>query len=77
MSAAAADGAKALLGKSLRCTLSDGRQVEGKLICLDRWCNVLLRDAEELPAGGSTDARKKLGQVIVPGAHLARAEAYA
>jgi small nuclear ribonucleoprotein (snRNP)-like protein len=69
------EAVRGLLGKPLRCTLSDGRRVVGKFVCLDRFANVLLREAEEVPAPGSAEPAKRLGMVMVPGAHLRTAEA--
>lgn len=37
----------AILGKTVICTLDDGRTIRGKLECLDRLCNIILRDALE------------------------------
>jgi small nuclear ribonucleoprotein (snRNP)-like protein len=36
-----------LLGRTLLCTLDDGRTVQGQLECLDRLSNIILRDALE------------------------------
>jgi small nuclear ribonucleoprotein (snRNP)-like protein len=36
-----------ILGRTIVCTLDDGRTVEGKLECLDRLSNIILRDALE------------------------------
>jgi small nuclear ribonucleoprotein (snRNP)-like protein len=42
------DVVSALFGKEIRCTMDDGRTVRGKLICLDRLRNMILRDVVEL-----------------------------
>lgn len=36
-----------LLDKTIRCTMDDGRIVEGNLECIDRLKNIILRDAKE------------------------------
>eukprot|EP01083_Nonionella_stella_P120938 362964_1 len=37
-----------LLDRRIKCTLQDGRTVEGNLQCLDRLKNIILDDAEEV-----------------------------
>mmetsp|Transcript_20522 Transcript_20522/g.31137 ORF Transcript_20522/g.31137 Transcript_20522/m.31137 type:complete len:112 (+) Transcript_20522:108-443(+) len=37
-----------LLNRRIKCTLQDGRTVEGNLQCLDRLKNIILDDAEEV-----------------------------
>ena len=36
-----------LLGKEIKCTLSDGRNLTGKLICIDRLKNLILTNVTE------------------------------
>jgi Small nuclear ribonucleoprotein (snRNP) homolog len=36
-----------IIGRNIVCTLDDGRTVQGKLECLDRLSNIILRDALE------------------------------
>ena len=36
-----------LIGKKVICTLDDGRTIEGRLECLDRLSNIILRQALE------------------------------
>ena len=59
--------ARALLGRRLRVSLSDGRIVLGWLSCLDALGNLLLRDA-------SDEAGARIGLAVVPPAVLVRAE---
>mmetsp|Transcript_15396 Transcript_15396/g.29004 ORF Transcript_15396/g.29004 Transcript_15396/m.29004 type:complete len:110 (-) Transcript_15396:524-853(-) len=37
-----------ILGRTIKCTLDDGRTVQGKFECLDRLSNIILRDALEI-----------------------------
>lgn len=75
----ALDAVKALLGGTLRVTLTDGRIFEGVFSCLDKSFNVVLNEACEL---SPTGARKHFnaragGVIIVPGARIVKCEAHA
>ena len=70
---------KALLGETLRVTLTDGRVFEGVFSCLDKGFNVVLNEASEVSLTG---ARKQFnaragGVIIVPGARIAKCETHA
>lgn len=74
---------EALLEKTLRFELADGRIVTGTFLCLDRLKNFIIQDTEErrkvsvLQKDGSEvveDATRSLGLVMVPGKHLVKVE---
>jgi len=41
------DQVSAIIGKKIICTLDDGRTLEGRLECLDRLSNIILRQVRE------------------------------
>mmetsp|Transcript_14105 Transcript_14105/g.21538 ORF Transcript_14105/g.21538 Transcript_14105/m.21538 type:complete len:106 (-) Transcript_14105:279-596(-) len=79
-----------LLGKTLKCTLDDGRTATGKLICVDRLKNLILGhvveermvdssfycDEEYTAANGSKMivTKRELTQAMIPGIHLVKVE---
>ena len=74
-----------LLGARVVGTLSDGRQVEGQLICLDRRRNLILADCTETRTIVSSDyvtddtvtekmVQRRLQQAMIPGEHLTKLE---
>ena len=76
-----------LLGTRVVCTLSDGRQATGNLVCIDRRKNIILSDCTETRTIVSTDyhccaaspavqqlAQRHLQQAMVPGEHLVKVE---
>jgi small nuclear ribonucleoprotein (snRNP)-like protein len=81
----AARAMQSLLGSRVICTLSDGRQTAGFLVCIDRLKNLVLSDCLETRVIVSTDynmnptrvtmkAQRHLQQAMVPGAHLVKVE---
>ena len=66
---------RALLGRTIRTTLSDARTVTGRFECLDANNNLLLGDAEETSTrSADREAVRTLGLTMVPGAHLVKVE---
>eukprot|EP00547_Thalassionema_nitzschioides_P014756 CAMPEP_0194241592 /NCGR_PEP_ID=MMETSP0158-20130606/7412_1 /TAXON_ID=33649 /ORGANISM="Thalassionema nitzschioides, Strain L26-B" /LENGTH=100 /DNA_ID=CAMNT_0038976517 /DNA_START=50 /DNA_END=352 /DNA_ORIENTATION=- len=79
-----------LLGKTLKCTLDDGRIATGKLICVDRLKNLILGhvleertvdssfycDEDYAATNGSKVivAKRELTQAMIPGIHLIKVE---
>lgn len=73
-----------LLGKRIKCTLVDGRAVEGSLVAIDRKKNIILVDALERrnvntrDYSDSTDREigvsRALNQVMIPGERLVKVE---
>ena len=78
-----------LLGSWIICTLADGRTVEGKLLCVDRLCNIILADCVERRQLRNSDynenykhgdkvvtmeVTRQLRQAMVPGNHLVKVE---
>ena len=79
-----------LLGSKLRITMTDGRFVTGKFICLDRLCNVTLENVVEhrrlayiSPSESGEgdeqklyqwDTERTLSQAVIPGSRLAKIE---
>lgn len=82
----ARDAIRNLLGSRVSCTLSDGRQTVGVLVCVDRLKNMVLTDCWETRTIVSTDynpdktnvvktlAKRHLQQAMVPGANLVKVE---
>mmetsp|Transcript_14391 Transcript_14391/g.34039 ORF Transcript_14391/g.34039 Transcript_14391/m.34039 type:complete len:99 (-) Transcript_14391:380-676(-) len=76
---AARETLRRLLGKKLRCTLSDGRVVVGDFHALDKLKNFILVSCEETrmvaeDLTGNECVKRKLGMVMVPGKHLVSCE---
>ncbi|XP_074839276.1 N-alpha-acetyltransferase 38, NatC auxiliary subunit [Carettochelys insculpta] len=68
---------EALLNRTLRIRMSDGRTLVGGFLCTDRDCNVILGSAQEfLKAGDSFAASEPrvLGLAMVPGHHIVSIE---
>ena len=63
---------ESLLESDLKVTLSDGRIFEGKLASFDRDLNLILQHSTEKRPG--KEEVLKVGMVMVPGEHLAKAE---
>jgi len=73
-----------LLGKTLKCTLDDGRTAIGDLVCIDRLKNIILKDAVEerwvdstvynSTSGNVVVAKRSLSQAMIPGKHLVKVE---
>nr|XP_031863603.1 uncharacterized protein CI109_000855 [Kwoniella shandongensis]KAA5530675.1 hypothetical protein CI109_000855 [Kwoniella shandongensis] len=51
-----------LLNQILTLTLKDGRIIVGVFICVDKGCNIVLREAEEFQGGAATLTRPLTGQ---------------
>jgi len=73
------------IGQMVRVKLSDGRLIEGILTCLDKFCNLVLREAfsgedpkeegnEEQVSLFGGQGRQFLGCVMVPGEHMVKCE---
>ena len=79
---AAVAAVRALLGKPLRVTVSDGRVVEGSFECLDDHGNIILRHAVTLAfdggsgsgGGGGGGYGSMPGMILVPRRHIVRCE---
>ncbi|CAM5179203.1 unnamed protein product [Eretmochelys imbricata] len=68
---------EALLNRSLRIRMTDGRTLVGCFLCTDRDCNVILGSAQEfLKASDSFAASEPrvLGLAMVPGHHVVSIE---
>jgi small nuclear ribonucleoprotein (snRNP)-like protein len=77
-----------IIGRKVICTLDDGRTLEGRLECLDRLSNIILRQALEKRivkdlsiyqshSGELQDTKelvieRKLSQALIPGNHLVK-----
>ncbi|XP_057401988.1 N-alpha-acetyltransferase 38, NatC auxiliary subunit-like [Balaenoptera acutorostrata] len=64
---------EALLNKTMRIRMTDGRTLVGCFLCTNRDCNVFLRSAQEfLKPSDSFSAREPrvLGLAMVPGHHI-------
>ncbi|KAK9471604.1 uncharacterized protein V1510DRAFT_419757 [Dipodascopsis tothii] len=68
---------------SLAVTIRDGRQFEGRLLCTDQDCNVILEDAyERLPPNvrsrrqlAAYGERRSIGLIVVPGREITSIDA--
>lgn len=75
--------ATALLGQYLRVSVTDGRVLIGRLVCIDAFGNTVLTDAEELPASAAVAAaesrleaaRRWIGPVSIKSEFIVKAEA--
>ena len=59
-----------LLGKKLRCVISDGRVFFGTLYCIDFEKNLILQGATEWANIDSPETLRLAGLVMIPGEHL-------
>ena len=65
---------RSLLGRLLRVEITDGRELEGLLECLDDSCNLVLSEGREWPPGAPP---RYVGTVMVPGKVQVRIRAQA
>lgn len=71
------DRIHSLLGSSIYILISDGRWVEGELLCLDKDLNIVLGDSTEYHGVSNMNfldnvQPRKLGMVVIPGAHIVK-----
>jgi N-alpha-acetyltransferase 38, NatC auxiliary subunit len=59
-----------LLGKKLRCVISDGRVFFGTLYVIDFEKNLILQSATEWASIDSPETLRLAGLVMIPGEHL-------
>ncbi|EER02326.1 conserved hypothetical protein [Perkinsus marinus ATCC 50983] len=68
MSSSTTDLLPSLLHKCLRVTLTDGRDITGRLYCIDNKENIVLRNAvEKRRRDGEYSSVRKIGIVMIPG----------
>jgi small nuclear ribonucleoprotein (snRNP)-like protein len=65
---------KDMMGRSVRCHLSDGRIILGSFDCVDKHRNVILDCASELKSLDEPDTKRYIGYVLIPGQHLLKFE---
>ncbi|XP_054431687.1 N-alpha-acetyltransferase 38, NatC auxiliary subunit isoform X3 [Pteronotus mesoamericanus] len=68
---------EALLNKTMRIRMTDGRTLVGCFLCTDRDCNVILGSAQEFlkPSDSfSAGEPRVLGLAMVPGHHIVSIE---
>ena len=65
---------KDLMGRTVRCHLSDGRVVTGYFNCVDKHRNIILEKASELKSVAEPDTTRHIGYVLIPGHHLLKCE---
>jgi small nuclear ribonucleoprotein (snRNP)-like protein len=59
-----------MLGKKLRLRLTDGRMVEGRCMCTDRDCNVVISETTESLSSQSMDDERYIGLSMVAGKNI-------
>ena len=73
--------ARAFIGATVRITISDGRRLTGRLECLDKELNMVLKQATESrpsdPDGDqalAASSERSVGLIMIPGAHVVKCE---
>ncbi|EER19854.1 conserved hypothetical protein [Perkinsus marinus ATCC 50983] len=81
--ASTTDLLSSLLHKPLRITLTDGREITGRLYCIDDKKNIVLRNAVErrkgnevtpLTIGLKSSSTRSIGMVMIPGKDAVKIE---
>jgi small nuclear ribonucleoprotein (snRNP)-like protein len=65
---------KAMMGRTLRCHLSDGRVISGSFDCVDKHRNIILDRASEIKDIDDPKSTRSIGYVLIPGQHLVKCE---
>jgi small nuclear ribonucleoprotein (snRNP)-like protein len=65
---------KNMMGRNLRCHLSDGRIITGSFDCVDKHRNIILDRASEIKSLDEPDTKRSIGYVLIPGEHLIKCE---
>lgn len=59
---------RSLLNEHFRVVISDGRIIEGQLVCLDKDCNIILAHCDETDTSTGTTLQREM--LVVPGKHI-------